>query len=75
MAKTKPTKYRRKNRQMKFTVDVPDEYSSDEDFMNDFMDKLDSVDWKLQIGGSNNAEHDVFVNKVALGDIDIEPEE
>lgn len=68
-------KYRRKNRQMKFAVDVPDEYANDEDFMNDFMEKLDSVNWQLQIGGGNNAEYGVYVNKVTLGDIDIEPEE
>lgn len=62
--------YRRKNRQLKVTFDVPDEYESDEDFMEFLMDKLDDpmtgVGWKVA---------DLPIKKILMGGIEIAPEE
>lgn len=68
------TRFRRKNRQIKMVVDVPEEYDSDEVFMEDFMDKMDgSAEWQFLLGEDNDIP--VPISRVTLGEIEIEPEE
>ena len=66
---------RRKNRQMKLLVDIPDEYDDDETFMTDFRDTLDENGWDMVIVNEDEEKVEVPLNRVTLGDVDIEPEE
>jgi len=68
-------KYRRKNRQMKLTITIPNTYANDEEFIDDLMAKLDSMGWVLQIGGDDHTDCDVYINCVGLGITEIKPEE
>ncbi len=66
---------RRKNRQIKMSVDIPECYENDEDFMNDFMNRMDDVDWTMKTLDDEDEAVDVPVNSITLGDIMIEPED
>ena len=65
---------RRKNRQIKMTIDIPDSYDNDEKFMEDLRDTLDENGWRMVIE-DEDGELDVPLNRITLGDIEIEPEE
>ncbi len=63
--------YRKKNRLIKFYMDVPEEYENDEDFANELADTLDSTGWQMTV-------HDgpkIDVNKVIVGELSVEPED
>lgn len=66
---------RRKNRQVKMSLDIPESYESDEDFMNDFMNIMDSVDWEMKVLDDDGEAVDVPLNSITLGDTLIEPED
>ena len=66
---------RRKNRQIKMLIDIPDEYEDDEQFMIDFRDTLDETDWSMVIFNEDEQKVEVPVNRITLGDVEIEPEE
>ncbi len=68
MAKKKA--YRRKNRRLELTVDIPGDYTNDEDFLNDLADRMDELDWVMVMG-----THDVDVNRIKLGDLEFDKEE
>ena len=65
---------RRKNRQLKMTIDVPENYDNDEEFMEALQDTLDENGWRITIV-DEDGELDVPFNRLTLGDIEIEPEE
>ncbi len=69
LTKTEP-KMRRKNRQIKMTVDIPEVYEDDEAFMEDLMDVMDTAEWKMKAG-----DNSVSINSMVLGDVEIGPEE
>ncbi len=62
--------YRRKNRRLEMTVNIPDDYANDEDFLNDLADAMDGLDWEIVMG-----THDVSVGKIKIGDVEIDAEE
>lgn len=67
---------RRKNRQIKMTVDIPDEYDSEDDFMESLMQKMDLSDWQLQLDEDEEGEvTEVPISKMQLGEIEIGPED
>lgn len=66
---------RRKNRQIKMKIDLPDEYDSDEDFMVDFRDTLDEFGWAMVIVNEAKEEIDLPINSITLGEVEIEPED
>lgn len=63
-------KMRKKNRQIKMTVDIPEEYADDETFMSDLMDVMDDAEWKMKAG-----DNSVPISSMVLGDVEIGPEE
>lgn len=71
---------RRKNRQVKMTLDIPDDYADEEEFMEALMAKMDNEPaWQMQLSEEEDDEGDitvviVHISKMNLGDIDIEPE-
>jgi hypothetical protein len=74
---------RRKNRQIKLIVDIPDDFETDEDFMEAFEAKMDHAEWQLTIPKEAPDEDEeiddddliaVLINRVDLGDITLEPE-
>lgn len=78
MAKAKG--YRRKNRRLELTVDIPVEYADDEEFLNSLADLMDNVDWKLQLDEDEDDNNRVTVtvvpiNKIKLGELVFAPEE
>ena len=75
MAKAKGM--RRKNRQIKMTVDIPDDYGTEEDFMADLMQKMDDTDWSIVLAEDEEADTciEVPVSKMQLGEIEIGPDE
>lgn len=66
---------RRKNRQIKFTIDIPDQYADDEAFMSDLQETLDEQAWLMAVVDDEDIEMEVPINRITLGDIEIEPEE
>ena len=66
---------RRKNRQIKLTLDIPEQYEDDEEFMNDFMETLDENGWHMKVQDEDGDVVEINVSRVNLGDIEIEPEE
>ncbi len=71
-------RFRRKNRQLKMVVDVPEDFDSDEEFMDAFMSKLDmpaddGTSWQFTLGDDNDVP--VPINRVTLGEVEIEPED
>ena len=73
---------RRKNRQLKITVDIPDLYEDDEAFMVDLQNAMDGDVWELPLGWAiaNEASDCDFtgeakISKIVLGEIEIGPEE
>lgn len=74
MARKKP--FRRKNRQVKMTLSIPDEYKDEESFMQDFMDKMDRTGWDLSLDDADGETCiEVPVSAIQLGDIEIGPDE
>lgn len=67
---TKKT-YRRKNRLIKFYMDIPEDCGDDEHFAEDLMETMDATDWQVTI---QDGDAKVEVNKIVIGDIEIEPE-
>lgn len=67
---------RRKNRQLKITIDIPDSYGTDEEFMEAVMERMDDQEgdegrgWCIRVDNQN-----VPISKILMGDIEIEPEE
>ncbi len=65
-------KYRRKNRLIKFYVDVPDSCKDDDDFAGALMETMDKTAWQVTI---RDGDEKVEVNKIVVGDVEIGPEE
>ena len=63
---------RRKNRQMKMMIDIPEIYETEDDFMGDLMGVLDNTEWKLGLLDDGTKAN---VHSVQLGEVLIEPEE
>ncbi len=63
---------RRRNRQMKMMLDIPECYKDEDGFMRDFMNVLDNNEWKLNILEDGTA---AAIHSVQLGEFLIEPEE
>lgn len=61
---------RRKNRQIKFTLDIPAAYQSEEDFLLALADRLDEAEWVIRVDDTP-----VSISRANLGDAEIEPEE
>ena len=65
-----------KNRQIKMKLDIPKECEEDEEFMERFMDTLDSNGWVMKIGfEEDDTLVEVPIKQVQLGDVVIDPEE
>lgn len=60
---------RRKNRQLKVTVDVPVSFMDDEDYLLSVQDELDETDWSFANGKSGT------ISKIEFGGLFIGPEE
>ncbi len=76
MAKAKKKAYRRKNRRLEMTVDIPTEYADDEEFLNSLADKMDDVSWQMQLDEDENEEVTIVpINRLKLGDLEIDNEE
>jgi hypothetical protein len=74
MAKAKGM--RRKNRQVKMTLSIPEEYDTEEDFMESLMQKMDLAEWQLQLDEDEAGDVTLVpVSKMQLGDIEIGPED
>ena len=65
---------RRKNRQIKMLIDIPTIYATEEDFMEDFMERLDDAHWRMMFGPDTDPVS-IAIAKVVLGELEIEPEE
>ncbi len=65
---------RKKNRQIKMTINIPNQYDNEEDFMNDMMIRMDLTGWEVSIGTVDDRIA-ANVSKITLGDIEITPEE
>jgi len=65
---------RRKNRVMKIYLDIPDQYESDEEFLEAVADKLDGQQWELELGEGDDT-YKAIVRSVAIGDVEIDAEE
>ena len=63
---------RRKNRQMKMMIDIPECYETEDTFMEDLMCVLDNNNWKLGLLDDGTK---ATVHSVQLGEVLIEPEE
>lgn len=63
-----------KNRIVKFTMEIPAECPSDEEFALDLADVLDSNKWTMVVVDDVNAPR-AAISKVVIGDIEIEPED
>ncbi len=73
---------RRKNRQLKLTIDIPEYFDTEEDFMSALMDRLDgdaaedeTSDWHMGVQDEDEEVIPVKISKIILGEIEIEPEE
>ncbi len=66
---------RRKNRQIKMLIDLPVTHDDDEAFMGDLQETLDEHGWSMVVIDENGDKTEIPVNRVTLGDIQIEPEE
>jgi len=65
---------RRKNRQIKLTLDIPEVFENDEDFMLSMADKMDGNGWTMKILDEDGVEHTAAVSVIVLGGVSIEPE-
>ena len=78
MAKaTRAAGYRRKNRRLELTVNIPEDYANDEEFLNSLADKMDDTFWQLQLDEDTDDDGDttvtvVKVNKIKLGEVEFE---
>ncbi len=76
MAKVKKKPYRRKNRRLEFTIDIPTEYKDDEALLNSLADKMDDVDWQLQLDEDDDGVVTIVpINRIKLGDLEFDKEE
>lgn len=66
---------RRKNRQFKVTVDVPESCESDEDFAYTLQDIMDKNDWHLTVLNPDGEEMRVPVSKINYADFELEQED
>lgn len=72
---------RKKNRQLKVTIDIPDQFEDDTGFMEALQDTLDAKSedggWCIRIDDDPNphspGEVDVTIRSISLGDVLIEP--
>lgn len=69
--------YRRKNRRLELTVDIPVEYADDEAFLNSLADKMDDSKWQLQLDEDEDGDYTttVPINKIKLGELVFTSEE
>lgn len=75
MAKT-PKGYRRKNRRLELTVDIPVEYANDDEFLNSLADKMDETDWQLQLDEEDDGTVTIVpINRIKLGELELNSEE
>lgn len=65
---------RRRNRQIKVTMDLPEKYDSDEDFLADFEAHMDSIQWKMNIDDEDGNTAKMPILKIQMGSFEIEPE-
>lgn len=66
---------RRKNRQIKMTLDIPEAFADDEAFMLALADRMDESNWTVKVLDDDDIEHTSAVSVIVLGDVSIEPEE
>ncbi len=66
---------RRKNRQFKVTVDIPEECETDEDFAYMLQDTMESNNWKVTVQDEDGNKFGCPVSKVHYADFELEPEE
>ena len=81
----KVSRMRKKNRQLKITIDIPDQFENDEDFMEALQDTLDAkcdAEWRiLLLSGEDDYDTgdmgsiEVTLHSIQMGDVLIEPEE
>jgi len=63
-----------KNRLIKLYIDVPPSVPSDEELALDIADILDDNKWTMVVDPKQEGEK-ATINKVVIGEIEIEPEE
>ena len=77
MAKKKA--YRRKNRRLEMTVDIPVAFKDDEEFLEALADKMDDSGWIMQLEEDEDEDGTyvtpVPINRVKLGDLEFSPED
>jgi len=66
---------RRKNRQLKITLDIPEQYDNDEAFCQDLADHMDAIDWLMNVDDEHGDTQKCPISKIQLGGLEIEPEE
>lgn len=66
---------RKKNRQIKITLDIPEQYENDEDFVQDLAEQMDAIDWKLNVEDEDGIVLKCPISKIQLGELEIGPEE
>ena len=66
---------RRKNRQIKMTLDIPEAFENDEAFMLALADRMDESNWTVKVLDDDDIKHDAGVSAMVLGDVGIAPEE
>lgn len=78
----KATRVRKKNRQLKVTIDIPDQFKDDADFMEALQDTLDAQcesEWCLRMVGDgdgvDDASIEATIHSISLGDVLIEPDD
>ncbi len=74
MAKKKP--YRRKNRRLELQIAIPVEYKDDEEFLEALADRMDEIDWIMQLDiEDDDTAVNVPINRIKLGDLEFDKEE
>ncbi len=66
---------RRKNRQIKMTLDIPEAFENDEAFMLALADRMDESNWTVKVVDDDDMTHTAPVSTMILCDVSIEPED
>lgn len=66
---------RKKNRQFKITVDIPEEFESDEDFAYALQDTMDATEWKITVHNEAGEQIGCPVKKVNYMDFELVEDE
>lgn len=66
---------RRKNRQFKVTVDIPEEFNSDEEYAEALLETMYKTNWTITVHAEDGTKVGCPVHKVNYADFELEKEE